>query len=173
MVAFTADLLTFSRLIAAGVLAWLGTQGEGSLPTAVGVGVSAWATDMLDGWAARHASTPTRLAPYDFAIDTALYGGTLAYLTLAGFLPRDPVLAFVAVSAAAGLAFRRKAVQIVFVRLIDLAAAVVVFTHEPVAGWLLVAWLAVMALIYRRRLAKRVPRFICELASLVGWGRRA
>jgi phosphatidylglycerophosphate synthase len=167
MLAFVADTLTFSRLVAAAVLVWLGSTGA-LLREAVLVVVLAWTTDMLDGWAARHASKPTRLAPYDFAIDTTLYAGTLAYLTMAGFLPAWPVLAFVAMALLAWLIVRRKAVQILTVRLIDVAAAVVIFTHEPVIGWLLVLWLAVMALVYRRRLAKRVPRWLAELARIFG-----
>lgn len=167
--ALAADLLTFSRLIAAAFLIWLGTQGASSLRVAIVVGVTAWTTDQIDGWAARRArrgGRATRLAPYDFAIDTVLYAGTLAYLVLAGFVPSLPAAIFAALALALGLAFRRKAVQILCVRMIDLAVAVVIFRHEPVAGWLLLGWLAVLTVLYRRRIAKRVPRWLAELARL-------
>ncbi|HEX9117724.1 MAG TPA: hypothetical protein VGA61_16760, partial [Anaerolineae bacterium] len=155
------------RLISAALLIWLGLQ-DAPLASAVVVSVLAWATDMLDGWAARHATTPTRLAPYDFAIDTVLYGGILAYLTLVHYLPVLGVLSFAVLAVIASLVFQGKAVKILAVRLIDLACAVVVFIHEPMLGWLIVLWLAVMTLVYRRRLAERVPLWLAELARLAG-----
>ncbi len=167
MLAFVADALTFSRLLGAALLTWLGLQGV-PLRWAILVGAVAWSTDMLDGWVARHASTPTRLAPYDFAIDAVLYAGTLTYLTLLHYLPALGVLAFVAVALVASLLIRRKAVPILCVRLVDLAAAVVIFIHEPRLGWLLLVGLALMAVVYRRRLAERVPRWLAELATLFG-----
>ncbi len=172
MLAFTADVLTCSRLIAAALLVWLGTRGAPSLRMAVLVGVAAWTTDQLDGWAARRSASPTRLAPYDFVIDTTLYAATLAYLTLAGFLPTGPVLAFGALALAGWLAFRHKVIGVLFVRVVDLAAVVVVFEHEPKIGGLLILWLVVLAIGYRRRLMERLPRWFNELACLLGRGRR-
>ena len=95
MLAVAADLLTFSRLIAAGIMLWLGLQGPQTLRWAILVAVLAWTTDQLDGWAARRANSPTHLAPADFAIDTVLYAATLGYLVLAGFVPAAPAIAFV------------------------------------------------------------------------------
>ncbi len=165
--AFTADLLTFSRLLFAVLLVWLGTQGPSSLRPAILAGTVAWTTDQLDGWAARRARTVTHLAPYDWIIDTVLYAGTLAYLALAGFVPVVGAAIFAAVALTIGLIFRRKAVQILCVRIIDLAVAVVIFTRDPLIGWLLVAWLAILTVIYRRRLAERVPRWLAELGRLL------
>ena len=51
MNALIADLLTFSRILAAGILVWLGlTEGASALPAAVLVVVLGWTTDQLDGW---------------------------------------------------------------------------------------------------------------------------
>ena len=168
MFAVMADLLTLSRLIAAGILFWLGLQGPQTLTLAIVVCVLGWTTDQLDGWAARRATTPTRLGAADFVIDAVLYAATLAYLALTGYLPRIPVMAFVCVALAASLAFRRKAVAIVFVRLIDLACFVIIFRYRPLAGGLLLLWLALTAVIYRRRLAERVPPWVRELIQLAG-----
>ena len=165
--AVTADVLTLSRVFAAIGLVWLGTQGPDTLPMATLVCVLAWTTDQLDGWAARRADTPTRLAPADFAIDTALYAGTLAYLTLAGFLVPVLALCFVILTVAVSAIYRRKAVEILWVRLIDLASAIVIFTHKPLIGFLLLAWLALLGIIYRRRITERVPRWMGELRQLV------
>jgi phosphatidylglycerophosphate synthase len=169
MLAVAADLFTFSRLIAAGIMLWLGLQGPQTLPLAILVAVLAWTTDQLDGWAARRASRPTHLAPFDFAIDTTLYGATLAYLVLAGFVPRAPVVAFVALALVLTAIYRRKAVIVLCVRLIDLLCAVIIFKYVPLIGVLLAAWVAGLAVLYRRRVMERVPRWVAELAHLVNW----
>jgi phosphatidylglycerophosphate synthase len=168
MLAFTADLLTFSRLIAAAILIWLGIRGSGTLTQAVAVGALAWTTDQLDGWAARRATTPTHLASVDFIIDVVLYAGTLAYFVLAGFLSLALVLGFAALAVTVCLLFRRKAVAVLCVRVIDLASVIVIFEHRPLIGVLLVGWLAALGLIYRRRVAERLPRWLEELKALIG-----
>jgi hypothetical protein len=167
-VAVTADLLTFSRLIAAGILVWLGLQGPQTLPVAIAVSVLAWSTDQLDGWAARRATSPTRLAPADFAIDRVLYGATLAYLVLAGYVPAGPAAVFVVAALSLSVIYRRKAVDVLAVRLIDLLCAVIIFQHKPLIGCLLIVWLAILVVIYRRRVAQRVPQWFVELARLAG-----
>jgi phosphatidylglycerophosphate synthase len=167
MFAIIADALTISRLIAAGILLWLGVQGPNRLPAAILVGVLAWTTDQLDGWAARRASTPTRLAHADFAIDTTLYACTLGYLTLAGFVPLVPTLVFAAVALTTSLVYRRKAISIFWLRLIDLTCLIVIFRYQPIIGYTLIVWLAVLGIIYRKRILVRVPHWLAELRSLL------
>ena len=172
MYAMLADLLTLSRIAAAGVLAWLGfARGKEALPAAVLVLVAAWTTDQLDGWAARRAGVPTRLGRYDFVFDLILYAGVLTYLTAAGFVPVGMAAAFVIVSAGALLLARRKAVLVLCLRLLDLAAAALLFTHQPRIGAVVLAWLAALALLYRRRLAERVPAWARDLIQMFS-GRR-
>lgn len=171
MLAVAADLLTFSRLIAAGIMLGLGLQGPQTLRLAVLVVVLAWTTDQLDGWAARRASTPTHLAPADFAIDSILYACILAYLVMAGFVPAAPAIAFVVLALGLWLVFRRKAIALLCLRLIDLLSAVIIFKYAPLIGALLVAWVAVLTILYRRRIMERLPRRLAELAHLVGWHR--
>ncbi|PKO22253.1 MAG: hypothetical protein CVU38_10385 [Chloroflexi bacterium HGW-Chloroflexi-1] len=166
MLTTIADLLTLSRVIAAGVLIWLGTLGPTTLPYAVLVTVLAWTTDQWDGWIARRAPNPTRLANFDFPIDATFYVGILVYLILAKFLPPLPVLAFVLLSLAAWLVFRRKAVAIVSLRIVDLTCGALLLIHAPWLAGLAVAWLAGLALIYRRRLRERIPRWFKELGEL-------
>jgi len=91
----------------------------------------------------------------------------LAYLTLAGFVPKIGALAFAVAAIAAGLIYRRKSVVILFLRMIDLAAAVILFTYLPRLGLLIIAWVLLMMVLYRKRLAERVPRWLGELARLV------
>ena len=169
MLAVAADLLTFSRLIAAGIMLWLGLHGPQTFRWAILVAVLAWTTDQLDGSAARRANSPTHLAPADFAIDTALYAATLGYLVLAGFVPAAPAIAFVVLASILWVIYRRKAVAILSVRLIDLLCAVIIFKYAPLIGALLVLWVAVLGVIYRRRVMERAPRWVAELAHLVNW----
>lgn len=172
MFAFIADALTFSRVFFAGFLIWLGTRGPDTLPVAIGATVLAWTTDQLDGWAARRATTRTRLAGFDFPIDTTLYLGQLLYLMQAGYLPWEPGLTFVLATAASWGLTRRKAVVVLSLRIFDLVCGAVLFIHTPRIAMAVVGWLAVLAVLYRRRLAERVPRWISELLNLAGYQRR-
>ena len=172
MFALIADLLTLSRVVAAGVLIWLGvTGGASALPAAAFVVVLGWTTDQLDGWVARRTSTPTRLGDCDFLVDLIFYAGILAYLALARFFPAWLVAGFVVLCSAAWLLTRRKAVIVLCLRIVDVTCGVIVFIHAPVIGLVLVVWAAVLAVVYRRRLAVRVPRWIDDLRSL--WRGRA
>ena len=168
MLAVIADLLTLSRIAAAGILAWLGmTAGATGLGAAALVTVLAWTTDQLDGWMARRSPTPTRLGPYDFPIDVVFYAGIVTYLITAGFVPPAVSLGFVVLAVIAWLVTRRKAVGLLALRIIDLTCAAVIFRHASVIGILLLVWVSVLAVIYRRRLAERVPRWLVELRSAV------
>lgn len=171
MFALIADLLTLSRVLVAGFLAWLGlTAGASALPAAVLVIVLGWTTDQLDGWFARRSPTPTRLKDCDFQVDIVFYAGILIYGTAAGFLPVWLAAGFVILGAAAWLLTRRKSVMILCLRIIDLACGVLLFIYLPAAGFVLLAWLILLAVIYRRRLADRVPRWWRELRDL--WRRK-
>jgi len=166
MSAFIADALTLSRLVAAAVLVWLGMLGPRTLDAALAVTVAAWTTDQLDGWFARRATTPTKLAPADFAIDTVLYGATLTYLTSAGFVSLQIAVAIVAATALLWLIYRRKAMVVVGVRAVDVASLVVVFKYRPWLGLALFGWLGLLGIIYRRRVVERLPRWLGELKEL-------
>jgi phosphatidylglycerophosphate synthase len=172
MNALIADLLTLSRGVAAGVLIWLGlTGGASALPVAVLVVVLGWTTDQLDGWFARRSPTPTRLKDCDFQVDLIFYAGILAYLASARFLPAWLVAGFVVLGGAAWLLSRRKAVVILCLRIIDVTCVVIVVAVAPVIGLILLVWLAALAVVYRRRLAERVPRWYSDLRGL--WRGRA
>jgi phosphatidylglycerophosphate synthase len=164
MLAIVADLLTFYRVIAAGILVWLGaSRGARSLSAAALVTILAWISDQLDGWVARRAVSPTRLGRYDFAVDVVFYAGILTYLALAGFVPPWLALTLLALMGGAWLVTRRKAVVILFLRLVDLLCIVIVFNYLPWLGLLVLGWLAASALVYRRRLAQRIPGWWMEL----------
>ena len=172
MFALIADLLTLSRVVAAGILLWLGlTGGASALPAAIVVIVLGWTTDQFDGLFARRSPTPTRLKDCDFQVDVVFYAGILIYLATARFLPAWLVAAFVILSIVASLLTGRKAVGILCLRLIDVACGVVIFTYMPMAALVLAAWLVLLALFYRRRLVERVPQWWGELRDM--WRGRA
>jgi phosphatidylglycerophosphate synthase len=167
MNALIADLLTLSRVVAAGVLCWLGlTSGASALPAAALVIVLGWTTDQFDGWFARRSPAPTRLKDHDFYVDLIFYVGIVAYLSLARFLPAWLVAGFVTLGSAAWLLTRKKAVVVLCLRIIDVAYGVIIFMYAPVIGFVLVGWLVVLAVVYRRRLADRVPRWYSDLRGL-------
>jgi phosphatidylglycerophosphate synthase len=167
MYALIADLLTFSRILAAGVLVWLGlTGGASALPAAVLVVVLGWTTDQLDGWFARRSPAPTRLKDSDFYVDLIFYAGILAYLALSRFFPAWLVAGFVILGGVAWLLTRRKAVVVLCLRIIDVACGVIIFTNVPVIGFMLLVWSAVLAVVYRRRLAERVPCWWDDLKAV-------
>lgn len=168
MYALLADSLTLSRIIAAGLLIWLGlNDGAAGLPAALLVTVLAWTTDQLDGWAARRSAKPTRLGQYDFPIDATFYLGILGYLTAAGYLPWLAAVFFLLVAVAAWLSTRRKAVGVLCLRLVDLYAGGIIFWQQPMLGCAVVGWLLILAALYRRRLAERVPRWLNDMRTLL------
>jgi phosphatidylglycerophosphate synthase len=168
MLAYAADLLTFSRLMAAGVLVWLGfVSGARSLQLAAFVVVLGWSTDQLDGLLARRAKRQTMLGSLEFPIDVVLYAAILAYLVLSGFLPVAPIVVLGALAAVLSLISQRKAVAVLCLRFIDLAALGIVFTHAPRIGLLLLAWLACLGVFYRKRIAVGVPEWLGQLAQLL------
>lgn len=172
MNALLADLLTLSRVAAAGILLWLGsTRGASALSLAVLVVVLGWTTDQLDGWFARRSSTPTRLKDCDFQVDVIFYAGILAYVVLAHLLPVWAVAGFVVLACSAWLLTRRKAVVVLCLRIVDVVCGVIIFAYVPVVGLIVVAWLVAIAVIYRRRLAERVPKWYGDLCGL--WRGRA
>jgi hypothetical protein len=165
--ALIADLLTLLRVVAAGVLLWLAlTSGASALPEAALVVVLGWTTDQLDGWFARRSPTPTRLKDCDFQVDLIFYAGILAYLASARFFPAWLVAGFVILGGVAWLLTHKKAVVIMCLRIIDVACGVVIFMNAPVIGLSLVVWLVVLAVVYRRRLAERVPKWFGDLRGL-------
>jgi hypothetical protein len=97
-----------------------------------------------------------------------LYGATLAYLVLAGYVPALPVALFVVIAISLSVIVRRKAVDVLAVRVIDLLCAVIIFRHRPQIGFLLVIWAVMLAVIYRRRVTQRVPQWFIELAEVAG-----
>jgi ABC-type nickel/cobalt efflux system permease component RcnA len=81
------------------------------------------------------------------------------------------VLGYVAVGIVAWRLTRRKAVGVLFLRIVDGAFGVIIFINAPAIGLAMLVWLAALAAIYRRRLAERVPKWFEDLRDM--WHGRA
>ena len=173
MLAWIADLLTFSRVIVSVWLVWLGiTQGASTLPQAVIVTLFAWVGDSLDGWLARRARRPTLLGKYDFPVDVLLTWSALVYVTLCGFLPAWLTALYTLLAGIAVVALQRKAIMVLFMRPIDLTCGVVILTEVPGARWVVAATLAGLAVAQRRRLRDRIPRWVRDMKEILSSLRR-
>ncbi len=168
MYARLADLLSGSRLVCGLLLIYFGTRGSGTLPTATLVVAIMWTTDQLDGWAARRASTPTRLGRFDFALDVSVYICLLLYLALTGFVPADIVAGFFLICAALAIALRRKAIVVLALRIVDAACAWILIRYDWRLFLAVILWLSILAFVYRRRLLERVPKWLHELRAIIG-----
>lgn len=85
-----ADLITFSRVLMAVILAWLGfIQGVQAFPYVVWILFADWAGDMFDGSLARRSRTQyhTWIGDHDLEIDMFVSVGLLVYLMGAGYVP--------------------------------------------------------------------------------------
>ena len=151
------DLLTASRLLLAGVIVVLGaTQGRQVTPTVVILVILAWTTDNLDGFMARRIPKrqPSWLGRHDFAIDVIFTWATLIFVLLAGFLPWWLGLAYTLVALIVALWVRRKPITIIFLRLIDISAAVLALRFYPRLGLALIAFLLILAAAQWPRLSR-------------------
>ena len=84
-----ADLITFSRVVMAFVLAGLGLLvGKDALPLAAWVMIADWCGDMVDGPIARRSRIyyHTWIGDHDLQVDMTVSVGLLVYLLGAGYI---------------------------------------------------------------------------------------
>lgn len=163
----TADGLTFARaLIAVLLLPVLGTRRVVLGALLVG---TAWISDFLDGRAARAAGTPTRLAGWDLAADTAVGAALVLGFTLSGWVP--PAVG-VGILALLGLGFVLTRNEALSMTLQAVGYALLLWRtwsdgHRIAFGWL-VTVILVIAVVNRRELFERsLPVFFGGLAQVV------
>lgn len=86
---FVADFLTFSRLLLAAILGWLGwARGEGGLEMAAVIMIVSWFSDIIDGSLARMSRFTKRtwVGDHDLYFDMSVAVGLLIYLTASGYI---------------------------------------------------------------------------------------
>ena len=106
--AAVADLLTFSRLLSAPLLAWLVAHRR--IETALVVLGLAWCTDFFDGRFARSAGRDTRLKNWDLRADSWVGVGLGVGLMLGGYFSWWIVAPVAAVVFVGSLTFTNPAV---------------------------------------------------------------
>lgn len=142
------DLLTASRLVLATLVVALGViEGRRATPTVVILAMVAWTSDNLDGFIARRIPNrqPSWWGRNDFPIDVIFTAATLIFLTLAGFIPPWLGAGYAALAALVAALARRKPVTIIFLRITDVTAGLLVLKHYPALGLTLVAFLLTLA----------------------------
>ena len=86
---YLADFLTFSRLLLATCLAWLGwSRGADGLQLAALLMIVSWASDVIDGALARRSrvSFRTWIGDHDLYFDLSVAVGLLIFMTAAGYV---------------------------------------------------------------------------------------
>jgi phosphatidylglycerophosphate synthase len=146
-----ADIITWSRVLLAPLLIWLGlTYGPEALPAVVVLMVANLTADSIDGPLARRSPErpQTWIGENDLAVDMLVNAGVMGYLTAAGFIPWQATGLYVILWAlifrwrggayALGIIFQIPIyLSFIFVILRDAAPFALVF-----AGWILAALIA-------------------------------
>ena len=165
-----ADILTASRFGLAWVLLWLGiSRGAAGLPSAVGILIIAWTTDLLDGPLARKdpSSRHTWIGDHDLETDMSVSLGGLAFIVLAGYLATWIAVSYVIICLILLWRFRSQelgwAVQappyaaMLFIRL----------RHAPIYGLAIVAYLILVIIATWPRFPQvTVPQFLSGMRNL-------
>jgi hypothetical protein len=146
-----ADTLTILRVGFAFALTWLGlAQGAAGLPIAVWIMIADWTGDCLDGPIARRDRRyhHTWIGDHDLEADMLVAGGLLVYMFLAGHV--DPwwiglyLLAWALMFVRGGIP---RALGMLFQAPIYGWFIIIAIRDAPDAGWWLVAWIAVAAVV--------------------------
>ena len=171
--AVLADSLTLLRMVAAGVIVWLGwTVGGRALPAVLLILTMAWIGDAFDGILARRTSRVTLLRSLDFPVDVALTWALLAYLTLAGFTPVLLAAAYTAIALISGLWLHSKAVLSLLLRGVDFMLVIVAAPRALPYLLPLLVWLIGYIVFTRRRNQERTQRWLNDMSILIEAARR-
>ncbi len=164
LLSFLTDALTFSRLLIALTILWLGwMHGRAAFPQAILLATLGWITDAADGFIARRNHCRTRLGAVDFPIDVSLTWASFAFLGLAGFLTPKVIIIYSILAGLTTLWFRRKAVLVLFMRGVDLTLLGFALRYALLYVLPLLGWLLFLAWLHRRRLRTSTPAWLHEL----------
>jgi hypothetical protein len=160
-----ADTLTLARL---GFALLLATVTARSLAWAGILLAAAWVSDALDGRAARASKRQTHLGKVDLTVDTAVGAGLLLGMSGAGIVPLAFAVTAVIVLGGGFLALQNPAPALALQGIAYGWFLVVLWTHEPVVRWVVLATIGVVFVAGARRLVTViVPAFLCGAAALL------
>jgi phosphatidylglycerophosphate synthase len=169
-----ADLITFSRVILAITLCWLGfIQGPAGLLLAAGIMLLNWTGDSLDGSIARRSRVryQTWIGNHDLQVDMLVSIGLLIFLVASGFWEVWLAWAYILVwsvvfwhwglQPALGMLFQAP----IYARFIWVA-----LHQSPWAGWMMVGWILLAVVLTWPKFPKMVvPSFLAGIHEV---GRR-
>jgi len=142
---YFADFLTFSRLLLAACLAWLGwSRGADGLQLAALLMIVSWASDVIDGALARRSrvSFRTWIGDHDLSFDMSVAVGLLIFMTAAGYINTSLSIIYILFW---GLLFWRFGILSVLGKLFQTPiyawVIFITFRFEPVFGWMVLIFL--------------------------------
>jgi hypothetical protein len=162
---YLADILTFSRIFIAAILAWLGwSYGYEGLRQASLLMMVSWASDVLDGSLARRSrvSIDTWIGNHDLYFDMSVAIGLIIYMTAGGFINTSVSIIYILFWI---LLFWRFGILSVLGKLFQAPIYAWFFfitcQHEPVLGWLMAIFLVIVIVITWPRFPQdTIPSFI-------------
>ena len=174
-----ADILTCSRILISGLLAWIGwSQGADGLQLASILLLTSWTSDILDGSLARRSRVQysTWIGDYDLYFDMSVAAGLLVFLTASNLINLSISIIYVLCWI---FLFSRFGILSALGKLFQAPIygwfLVITFQNEPLFAWLMVIFL-LLALIFTwpRFSQDTVPSFVTgfdnKLDSSEEWG---
>ena len=164
--ALTADILTSSRLVIAFALpAVVGTK---TLDWSAALVTVAWATDFLDGQAARATDQPTRLKEWDLRVDITVAAGILVGLGIGGYTPWWLVVSTVVVLGGLSIVYENPSPAMLMVGFIYARYLWLLIDAQAMLWWLPFLAIGFLAILDWRRFTRLIlPAFFKGAAALL------
>ena len=162
---YFADFLTFSRLLLAASLAWLGwSRGVEGLQLASLLMIASWVSDVIDGSLARRSrvSFITWIGNHDLYFDISVAVGLLIFMTAAGYINTSLSIIYILFW---GVLFWRFGILSALGKLFQTPIYAwfifVTFRFAPIYGWMMMIFLLfVIGFTWPRFPQETVPGFL-------------
>ncbi len=149
---FTADFLTFVRLVIAIILPFLVFLPRNlSLSLVIYLTIIGWTTDVFDGSLARRGKLKTFLGEYDFGIDMLMVAGGFLYLILAKWINAYFNLSYLILFILIALITRKQWLIMILAFPMDLALFFAGYKHSPIASIFFIIWIVIFLLVFWKR----------------------
>ena len=168
---YFADFLTFSRLLLAACLAWLGwSRGADGLQLAALLMIVSWASDVIDGALAHRSrvSFRTWIGDHDLYFDMSVAVGLLIFMTAAGYINTSLSIIYILFWS---ILFWRFGIHSVLGKLFQTPIYAwfifVTFRFEPIYGWMILIFLLfVIGFTWPRFPKETVPDFLSGIGQV-------
>lgn len=162
---YSADFLTFSRVIIAVGIAWIGwSLGLDGVRLASLLMVISWGSDVLDGYLARRSQVVknTWIGDHDLYFDMSVALGLLIFMTTANLLSTSTSVIYVVCWI---LVFSRFGILSVLGKMFQAPIytwfIISAFRYEPLSGWLMLIFLTgLVAITWPRFPQDTIPSFL-------------